>query len=136
MVDEHRERARRSHHTIAIVRDLVEVIAILAAGAWAIYTFIYEQRIVPASQPPSVTLTGSLQRIAERGGMVQMEYRATLRNTGHTRVYVIAEGFAAVGLRYARDAARRLSHPFQDMTEYARKILASPHRRPSIASKN
>lgn len=71
-----------------------------------------EQRIIPASEPPSVLLTGFLQRIGEHGGMVQMEYHAVLRNTGHTRVYVIGMAFAAEGLRHTRKGAPFSSKPF------------------------
>lgn len=120
MVDERRERARRSHRTIAVVRDLVEVLAILAAGAWAIYTFIYEQRILPAKEPPSVLLTGSLQRLAERDGMVQMKITAKLRNTGHNRIYLIADSLAVSAVRYAPNPKPLVSHPSADVTEYAR----------------
>ncbi len=118
--DVRRERRARSHRAVAITRDIVEIVAILAAGAWAIYTFVYQQRIVPANEPPSVLLTGSLQRMAERNGMVQMEYHATLRNTGHTRVYVIAEGFTVVGERYSRKGTPVLLHPFPGGKEYDR----------------
>jgi hypothetical protein len=41
----------RDHHAVAIVRDVVEVVAIIAAGAWAFYIFAYENRIKPAMAP-------------------------------------------------------------------------------------
>lgn len=114
------ERRRPAHRTVALARDIIEIVAILAAGAWAIYTFVYEQRILPANQPPSLLLTGSLQRIGERGGMVQMAYRATLRNTGHVRVYVIAMSFAGLGLRYTSKGVPSTVHPVPGATEYMR----------------
>lgn len=125
--DVRREHRARSHRAVALTRDIIEIVAILAAGAWAIYTFVYQQRIVPANEPPSVLFTGSLQRMAERNGMVQMEYHATLRNTGHTRVYVIAEGFTAIGERYTRAGTPVLLHPFSGGTEYDRsaRVLSS-----------
>lgn len=129
---EHPRRRQSPHRAIAIARDVIEVLAIVAAGAWAIYTFVYEQRIKPAGEPPSILLTGSLQRIAERGGMVQMEWRATLRNTGHTRVYIIAEGFAAIGQRYTTNGTPFVSHPVPGVSQYDREArvfsFATIHR--------
>jgi hypothetical protein len=87
-------------HALTPARDLIEIIAILAAGIWAIYIFAYEQRIKPASEPPSVLLSGSLHRLAERNGLVQVGFNGTVRNTGHNDVSIIALGFTANGLRY------------------------------------
>lgn len=99
-----------------------KVVAILAAGAWAIYTFVYEQRIKPANAPPTINLTGSLQRIGERDGMVEMAYHATLRNTGQTRIYTIADGIVAVGLRYASTQTAVTWTPAPGVTEYDRSV--------------
>jgi hypothetical protein len=54
-----RNRIHR-HHISALVRDIVEVVAIIAAGIWALYTFVYAERVKPASEPPTVLLTGSM----------------------------------------------------------------------------
>ncbi|HEV3153864.1 MAG TPA: hypothetical protein VGZ02_08685 [Candidatus Baltobacteraceae bacterium] len=89
-----------SRHVTAIVRDVVEVIAILAAGIWAIYTFVYEERIKPASEPPQVSMTGSLVRQGERSGLLEYSYNVVVHNIGHQRVYVIATGFSANGERF------------------------------------
>ena len=40
---------------MAIVRDVVEVIAIVAAGIWAFYVFAYENRIKPSISNPTST---------------------------------------------------------------------------------
>jgi hypothetical protein len=87
-------------HSLAPVRDLIEIVAILAAGIWAIYIFAYEQRIKPAAEPPSVLLSGSLHKLGTRNGLVQLGFKGTLRNTGHANVSLIALGFTANGLRY------------------------------------
>ena len=41
-----RDPEHRSH-LLHLVRDVVEIVAIVLAGAWAFYVFIYENRIVP-----------------------------------------------------------------------------------------
>jgi hypothetical protein len=114
-----RERIHR-HHVSALVRDIVEVVAIIAAGIWALYTFVYVERIKPAGEPPSVVLTGSLHRLGERNGLVQMEYQATLRNTGQTRVNVIAVAFTVNGTKYATTRTPTTVSPYSGTTEYFR----------------
>jgi hypothetical protein len=87
-------------HTLAPLRDLIEIVAILAAGIWAIYVFAYEQRIKPAAEPPSVLLSGSLHNLGARHGLVQLGFKGSLRNTGNGDVSLVGLGFTANGFRY------------------------------------
>jgi hypothetical protein len=112
-------------HTLAPTRDLIEIVAILAAGIWAIYVFAYEQRIKPAAQPPSVLISGSLHKLGERNGLVQLGYKGTLRNTGSTGVSLIALGFTAVGFRYATRGTPVLSTLAPGATLYQRDARVS-----------
>lgn len=98
-------RRHEAHTAIAKVRDIIEVIAIVAAGAWALYVFAYEQRIKPASEPAALLLTGTVHRIGEHKGLIQLEYNESARNIGQNEVYFIAEGFVAQGLTYAEKSA-------------------------------
>ncbi len=88
-------------HWIAVVRDTVEVVAIIAAGIWAIYTFIYVQQIKPDSEAPSVNMTGTLDRVGERDGMIALRYNIAIRNTGTVPVVMVAAGFTVMGERFA-----------------------------------
>lgn len=88
------------HHRSAIVRDVVEVVAIILAGIWAIYTFVYVERIKPAMEEPRVLLSGSLQKLGEQRGLVALEFNMTMRNAGSTNVYLIASAFTATGVRF------------------------------------
>jgi hypothetical protein len=90
----------RDSGPLAMTRDLVEIVAILAAGIWAIYVFAYEQRIKPAGEPPSILLLGSLHQLGAHDGLVQVGFKGDIRNTGHTNVAIVAVGFVANGLRY------------------------------------
>ena len=60
----------------AAVRDVVEIVAIVAAGIWAIYTFVYVERLKPAWARPDVGLTASLHKLGERNGLVGRDARA------------------------------------------------------------
>jgi hypothetical protein len=75
-------RNLRSVHAIAIVRDVVEVIAIVAAGIWAFYVFPYENRIKPSMADPDVNVTASIQRLGERNGLIAVGLHFRLQNIG------------------------------------------------------
>ncbi len=94
--------ARRvgGHRGVAIARDAVEIAAIVAAGVWAVYTFIYVEHVKPAGETPAVTMTGSLHRMGERNGLIQFAWNAVVHNVGQTRIYFIAESFTVTGEIY------------------------------------
>jgi hypothetical protein len=102
------------------VRDVVEIVAILAAGIWAMYVFVYEQRIKPASEPPSLILTGSLHRLGAQNGLIRIGMNATILNNGHTNASLIATSFAADGLRYSANAAPVTDRSIDGLTTYER----------------
>lgn len=102
------------------VRDLVEIVAILAAGIWALYVFAYEQRIKPASEPPSLLVSASLHRAGERNGLVQLGFKGTVRNTGHSNVSIVALGFSANGVGYTSKDTPSLSHASPGLALYQR----------------
>ena len=106
--------------TISTIRDVVEVVAILLAGLWALYVFVYEQRIKPASEPPSLILTGSLHRLGAQNGLIRIGMNATILNNGHTNASLIATSFAADGLRYSANAAPVTDRSIDGLTTYER----------------
>jgi hypothetical protein len=106
--------------TTSLVRDVVEIAAILAAGIWALYVFAYEQRIKPASEPPSLTLTGSLHRLGAHNGLIRLGMNATILNNGHTNASLIATSFAADGLRYSANVVPTTDRSIDGLTVYER----------------
>ncbi|MDB5648430.1 hypothetical protein [Methylobacterium sp.] len=78
---------------------LVQTLAIIAAGAWAVYTFIYEARIKPALKPPAVSVTTNLVRAGERGQHVAIRSTVTRRNVGQTGVRVLGIVYNVTGVR-------------------------------------
>jgi hypothetical protein len=79
------------------VRLIVEVVAIVAAGIWALYTFVYEQQIKPLSEAPSF----SLPTIVEQGSTVNsvafLTIHKRLQNTGNVPVDIAAEALSVYG---------------------------------------
>jgi hypothetical protein len=110
---------RERNEPLGTLRDVVEIVAIVAAGLWALYVFAYEQRFKPASEPPSLRLTGSLYKLGTHKGLVQLAIKATISNNGSTNATLIATGFTADGLRYAPNRVPALDRS-EGLTLYQR----------------
>jgi hypothetical protein len=97
----------RGSHTIAIVRDIVEVAAIVAAGVWAFYVFAYENRIKPAMASPEVNVTASLQRLSDRNGLIAVGVHIQLHNIGTVRAHFLGIAVNVFGQRILTGASQR-----------------------------
>jgi hypothetical protein len=92
---------KRFGHPSAVIRDVVEIVAIILAGLWAIYTFIYVERIKPGFEEPRIVVTGSIARVGTRGNLMALRYQSTIHNTGTVPFSIVATAVSAVGIRYA-----------------------------------
>jgi len=91
------------------VRHVVEAIAIVAAGAWAFYTFIYQEHIKPANEPASLDVSVSIQRLGRDARRDILEATLRLRNSGKTEIDVAADALNVWGDRFAdRQRSRKL----------------------------
>lgn len=98
---------------------LVQTLAILGAGVWGVYTFVYEARIKPGLAPPSVSVKTDLARVGERGDRVAIRSTVTRTNVGQAGVRVLGLTYTVIGIRTrfsepggddaAREAAFRAS---------------------------
>lgn len=77
----------------------VQTLAILGAGAWGIYTFVYEAKIVPGLAPPTVSVTSALEKAGEKGDLVAIRSTVTRNNVGHAGVRVLGLTYNVVGVR-------------------------------------
>src|SRR5579872_6317249 len=68
--------------TLRNVHDIIEIVAIVAAGIWAFYIFIYENRILPAQAPPAATFAATLEKVSERNGLIGVRLVTKIRNIG------------------------------------------------------
>jgi len=94
-------RRAKLAHRVSVIRDVVELVAILLAGIWAIYTFLYVEEIKPAGEAPRVLLNGTIERVGTRNGLTALRYKTVIRNAGTVRFYIVATAFTAVGINYA-----------------------------------
>ena len=89
----------RTPHFIATVRDVVEVVAIIAAGIWAFYVFAYENRIKPSLADPDVNVTASMQRLSDRNGLIAVGLHLQLHNIGTVKAHFLGLAINVYGQR-------------------------------------
>lgn len=90
---------RRRRIDAATLSSIVQTLAIAAAGAWAVYTFIYEARIKPSLAPPAVSVTTTLAKVGERDDRVAIRSTVTRTNVGQTGVRVLGLTYNVVGIK-------------------------------------
>jgi hypothetical protein len=89
-------------HTIAIARDVVEILAILAAGVWAFYVFAYENRIKPSLGNPQVEFSTTMTKVAERNGTIAVSLDTEMRNVGQVPAHFIGYAIWVFGVKATR----------------------------------
>jgi hypothetical protein len=93
----------------ANVRHIVEAIAIVAAGLWAFYVFVYQEDIKPANEPAGLNLSIAVHRLGRDAHHDILVLTTTYRNAGKTEIDIAADGFDLWGIRYASRASYRSS---------------------------
>ena len=79
------------------LRTVIEIIAILAAGLWALYTFVYEQRIKPLSESPSFAFPTDVEQGPTINGVAFLTIHRGLQNNGNVPIDVAAEALSVYG---------------------------------------
>ena len=87
-----------SGFSMETLSSAVQTIAIVLAGAWGVYTFIYEAKIAPSLAPPSVSVTSRLERVGQRGDLVAIRSTVTRTNVGQAEVRVLSLTYNVVGV--------------------------------------
>jgi len=83
-----------------IVRHVVESLAIVAAGVWAFYIFVYQEKIKPASDPASLTTSIGVHRLGRDATREALSIDVRLQNSGKTEIDIAADAFNVWGERY------------------------------------
>jgi hypothetical protein len=96
----------------ATLRHVVEAVAILAAGIWAFYTFIYQEKIKPASEPAAVNLSVTVSSLGHDRDRDYIRLAYVIRNTGKTEIDIAADAYNVWGERYGpQSVVRRQAQP-------------------------
>jgi hypothetical protein len=85
-----------------VVRHVVESLAIIAAGLWAFYIFVYQEKIKPASDPASLTTSIGVHRLGRDATRDALSIDVRLQNSGKTEIDIAADAFNVWGraIRY------------------------------------
>jgi hypothetical protein len=76
----------------------VELIAIVLAGVWGFYQFIYEDKIKPYEEPPSLTVDVKLEKVGTHGKWQAFRATETVVNGRRVRVSILARTINIYGL--------------------------------------
>jgi hypothetical protein len=95
------------------LRMIVEIVAIAAAGLWALYTFVYVQRIVPLSEPATFSVPTVVEQGSTVNGVAFLTIHKRLENTGNVPIDIAAEALSVYGEKLIRGSTRysRLETP-------------------------
>jgi hypothetical protein len=101
---------------VRTARDIIEMVAILAAGIWAFYVFVYENRILPSLAQPNVSITATLQKHGVHNGLVAVELSTSIRNIGTVRAHFLGIVTVVYGQKIAAYASAQPA--FQTRNDY------------------
>ncbi len=114
------------------LRTTVEIVAIVAAGLWALYTFVYEQKIKPLTEDAAWAVPTSVDQGPTVNGVVFLTVRKRLQNTGNVGIDLAAEALSVYGermekrsTRYSRFETSRFSQVTADVPRRPVKLLYS-----------
>lgn len=81
-----------------ILRNIVEVCAIVIAGAWAFYVFAYQNVIVPSLAPPNPTFSVQMRHVGNDGSFAVVRIDETIRNIGSVNVSFLGHAITVLGM--------------------------------------
>lgn len=92
--------------SISTIRDIVEIVAIVLAGIWAFYVFVYENRIKPSFAAPDVNVTASMERLSTQNDLTAVRLSVTLHNVGTVKARLLALAVNVYGQRVIAEKRR------------------------------
>ena len=116
---------------IRLIRDVVEIVAIVAAGIWAFYVFVYENRIKPSFEAPDLVVTASMEKTSRHAGSIGVLVKTDFRNVGGVPIHFEGLAVTVLGRRVTlRAQPRRTSLSKADTNEEIRTYyeLSDPVR--------
>jgi hypothetical protein len=90
---------RHRWRAVWIVRDVVEVLAILIAGIWAFYTFAYENRIKPSFANPELNFVVTMERLSRHAGLIGVRLHTEIHNVGTVHANIVGLSYWVLGKR-------------------------------------
>jgi hypothetical protein len=92
-------------------RHLVEIVAIAGAAVWAVYVFVYQERVKPANEPPEFQPAFSVQHTRLSSGKNLVKVDVEYRNAGQNTVYVAGDVINVYGVEFGDTLVVSTSNP-------------------------
>ena len=81
------------------INNITQTLALIGAGIWGIYTFIYQAEIVPTLAPPTLSVTSNLEKAGQKGDKDAILATITRSNVGQTSVKVLGYTLNVIGVK-------------------------------------
>jgi hypothetical protein len=95
--------AKERRFRLKDLRHGAEIVAILGAGIWAFYTFIYVERIKPLGQEPILDVSVAADTTRTSSGFDFVTIHLKYKDSGTWNMAVVAEGIDVYGESVQRD---------------------------------
>lgn len=95
--------AQKSEMTSQKFKDVLQIVLLLFAAAWGVYTFVYKDIILPGKRPPAVTLATTLEELDRSDGMILVRAHLVVANPGDGKVWVPALWWNVYGERFGNE---------------------------------
>jgi hypothetical protein len=79
--------------------NIVQTLAIILAGVWGVYTFIYQAKIAPSLEPPTISVSSTLEKAGQKGNLIALRSTVTRHNVGQTGVRILGFTYNIVGIK-------------------------------------
>jgi hypothetical protein len=81
------------------INNITQTVALILAGAWGVYTFIYQERIAPALAPPTLSVTSVLEKAGRHGDLMAIHCGVTRTNVGQSSVRILGLAYNVSGIK-------------------------------------
>lgn len=82
-------RAEGGGFNAEALNHVVQTIALLDAGIWGVYTFVYQAKVVPSLAPPTLSVTCTVEKAGQRGNLTAIRSTVTRANVGQRKNAVV-----------------------------------------------
>ena len=90
------ERTKLNADTI---NNITQTVALILAGGWGVYTFIYQERIAPALALPTLSVNSTLEKAGRHGNMTAIRCSVTRTNVGQSSVRLLGLTYNVSGIK-------------------------------------
>lgn len=92
-------------------RHVVEIVALSIAALWAFYVFIYQEKIKPATAPPKLQPTVTVDRTILHSGKEFVKISIEMKNIGESDVDLGAIVANVYGIKFGSSAGKQSTTP-------------------------